>query len=263
MAHALIFDSGVGGLTVSAEIRKRLPDLQQTYVADDDFRPYGDKSDTELKARLPGLLWTLCEATQVDLAVIACNTASTSVLQDIRLALNIPVIGVVPAVKPAAGLTQTGRFAVLGTPGTIRREYVNNLIQEFATDKEVVLHGSTQLVALAEDKMAGRLVDMKALTQAVQPLFIQPDVDTVVLACTHFPLLKEELSAASPPDIHWIDSGEAIARRVETVVSRIKTTKLARSGPDIMLLLGPDDDPTRRKAFGAYGFERVVGLMPC
>ncbi len=261
MAHALIFDSGVGGLTVSAEIRKRLPALQQTYAADDEFRPYGEKTDAQLKDRLPGLLWTLSETAQVDFAVIACNTASTAALKEIRNALDIPVIGVVPAVKPAAGVTKTGRFAVLGTPGTVRREYVNNLIQDFATDKEVVLLGSTQLVALAEDKLAGRRVDLTALTREISPLFDKADVDTVVLACTHFPLLKDELAAASPPDIQWIDSGEAIARRVETVVSEIKA-RPARPGADLALLLGSDLDPERRKAFQGYGFERVVSLMP-
>ena len=261
MAHALIFDSGVGGLTVSADIRKRLPRLQQTYAADDTFRPYGEKTDAQLKARLPGLLWTLCETAQVDLAVIACNTASTAALGEIRAALDIPIIGVVPAVKPAAGLTKTGRFAILGTPGTVRRDYVNNLIKDFATDKEVVLHGSTRLVTLAEDKLAGRKVDMTALTREVAPLFDKADVDTVVLACTHFPLLKEELAAASPPDIQWIDSGEAIARRTETVVSKIKNAKPARPGPDVALLVGQDNDRTRRESFRSYGFERVVGLV--
>ncbi len=262
MAHALIFDSGVGGLTVSAEIRKALPELQQTYAADDVFRPYGDKTDIQLKARLPELLWTLCEATQVDLAVIACNTASTAALTEIRAALDIPVIGVVPAVKPASLKTRSGQFAVLGTPGTIRRDYVENLIKDFANDKEVVLQGSTRLVALAEDKLAGRPVDMAALSHEVAPLFSNVDVDTVVLACTHFPLLKDELAAAAPPDVLWIDSGEAIARRTVSVVKEIEGSRPTRDEPDLALLMGPNDDAARRDAFSNYGFGRVVGLMP-
>lgn len=262
MAHALIFDSGVGGLTVSAEIRKALPALHQTYAADDDFRPYGEKSDAQLKTRLPGLLWTLCETAKVDLAVIACNTASTAALSEIRAALDIPVIGVVPAVKPAALQTRSGQFAVLGTPGTVRRDYVDNLIKDFAKGQDVVRHGSTLLVALAEDKLAGRPINMEILSQEVAPLFAKPDVDTVVLACTHFPLLKDELAAAAPAGITWIDSGEAIARRTETVLADIKTFRPERKGPDLALLMGPDNDTSRREAFAAYGFERVVGLMP-
>lgn len=261
MAHALLFDSGVGGLTVSAEIRKRLPKLQQTYAADDIFRPYGEKTDDQLKGRLPGLLWTLCEAAQVDLAVIACNTASTAALREIRAALDIPVIGVVPAVKPAAQTTQSGQFAVLGTPGTIRREYVDNLIKDFAAGKDVVRHGSTRLVALAEDKLAGKRVDLAAVTREVEPLFVKASVDTVVLACTHFPLLKEELIAASPPGIHWIDSGEAIARRTETVISKITDFKNPRPGPDLALLIGPNDDKNRQNAFKSYGFKSVISVQ--
>ena len=260
MAHALIFDSGVGGLSVSAEIRARLPELQQTYAADDVFRPYGEKTDQELKDRLPGLLWTLCETAQVDLAVIACNTASTAALSEIRAALDIPVIGVVPAVKPAALTTKSGKFAVLGTPGTVRRDYVGDLIKNFAPEQDVILHGSTRLVTLAEDKLAGRPVDLSALTREVEPLFTHADVDTVVLACTHFPLLKQELAAASPPGIEWIDSGAAIARRTEVVLGEIKAVKPARQGLDIALLVGPNDDITRQSAFRSYGFERIVGL---
>lgn len=261
MAHAIIFDSGVGGLTVSAEIRKRLPELQQTYAADDFFRPYGNKTDEQLKERLPGLLWTLCEAAKVDLAVIACNTASTAALNEIRAALSIPVIGVVPAVKPAAQTTRSGQFAVLGTPGTVRREYVDNLIKDFAGGKDVVLHGSTKLVALAEDKLAGRQVNMETLTREIEPLFTKVSVDTVVLACTHFPLLKDELAAAAPPGIKWIDSGQAIARRTETVVSQINDLKPMRQGPDIALLVGPNDNPNRESAFRSYGFSQIVGLF--
>lgn len=262
MVHALIFDSGVGGLTVAAEIRKALPEVQQTYAADDKFRPYGTKTDGQLKERLPGLLWILCEAIQPDLVVIACNTASTAALSEIRAALSIPVVGVVPAVKPAAIATQTGRFAVLGTPGTVRREYVDQLIADFAPNIDVIRHGSTQLVAFAEEKLAGRPVDMRALSREIEPLFIDPNVDTVVLACTHFPLLKDELTAASPPGIQWIDSGEAIARRVESVVADFKTLKPKRSGPDLALLIGPNNDSARREAFANYGFERIISVEP-
>lgn len=261
MAHALIFDSGVGGLTVSAEIRKELPDLQQTYAADDFFRPYGEKTDAQLRERLPGLLWTLCEAAKVDLVVIACNTASTAALSEIRAALSIPVIGVVPAVKPAAQSTKSGQFAVLGTPGTVRRDYVDNLIKDFAVGKDVVLHGSTKLVELAEDKLAGRPVNLEALTKEIEPLFTKISVDTVVLACTHFPLLKDELIAAAPRGIKWIDSGQAIARRTKTVLSQIKNFNPARQGPDLTLLIGPNDNPNRATAFQSYGFSRLVGLQ--
>ena len=148
--HVLVFDSGVGGLSVVAEIRKRQPDLFLSYIADDEFRPYGNKSEAALQARLPGLLKTLCLMLDPDAVVIACNTASTTALQHIRDKLSIPVIGVVPAIKPAAETSRMGTIGVLGTPGTIRRRYVNDLILDFASDCEVVLQGSTRLVEQAE-----------------------------------------------------------------------------------------------------------------
>ena len=146
IGHALIFDSGVGGLSVVAEIRKRLPLLQMSYVADDMFRPYGEKSEAQLKARLPRLLWELSEMISPDIIVIACNTASTTALKDIREVIDIPVIGVVPAIKPAAQISKTKTIAVLGTPGTVRRKYVDSLINDFASECHVILKGSVNLV---------------------------------------------------------------------------------------------------------------------
>ncbi len=259
MAHALIFDSGVGGLSVSAEIRHRMPALQQSYAADDVFRPYGEKSDAELQARLPELLWSLCETVNPDLAVIACNTASTSALKDIRAILDIPIVGVVPAVKPAAGISPGGRFAVLGTPGTVRREYVDKLIEDFAPDHDVVRLGSTALVRLAEDKLSGRRVNPSDIEREVGPLIVKK-VDTIVLACTHFPLLKAEIESAIPYAVNLIDSGEAIARRVETLIEEMPVFKARRPGSDMALLVGHDKDPIRRETFKTYGFHCVVGL---
>jgi len=262
MAHALIFDSGVGGLSVAREIRQLLPKVQQTYVADDEFRPYGEKSDEELRARLPGLLWQLFQTAEPDIVVIACNTASTSALPEIRAALSIPVIGVVPAVKPAAQLSHSGRFAVLGTPGTVRRNYVDQLIEDFAPEHDVVLHGSTRLVAVAEDKLAGQAVDMTVIKQEIAPIFSKGVVDVIVLACTHFPLLKDELKEIVPKGVVFIDSGQAIARRVQSMLAEITEFRPARLGPDIALLVGPDTEPARAKAFQSFGFERVYGLLP-
>jgi len=169
--RALIFDSGVGGLSVAAEIRQRLPKLAMDYVADDEFRPYGEKSAEQLKARLPGLLSVLSDMLKPDIIVIACNTASTTALRGIRSVASVPVVGVVPAIKPAAIATKTGTIAVLGTPGTVAREYVDDLITDFANDKHVLLQGSVNLVDIAEDKLAGRRVDIQRIKAELAPLF--------------------------------------------------------------------------------------------
>jgi len=264
MGHALIFDSGVGGLSVAAQIRKRLPQLQMSYAADDVFRPYGEKSEAQLKARLPGLLWELTETVTPDIVVIACNTASTTALTEIRAALTVPVIGVVPAIKPAAAVSRTKTIAVLGTPGTVQRRYVDELINDFASDCRVLLQGSVNLVDIAEKKLAGQPVDLDWIKTELAPMFSGrhgADIDAVVLACTHFPLLRDELKASVTQSVQWIDSGDAIARRVEDVLKGL-ALKPARPGPDIALLIGPETAPARIRTFNEFGFERVVALMP-
>jgi len=264
MGHALIFDSGVGGLSVVAKIRERLPELQLTYAADDIFRPYGEKSEAQLKARLPRLLCELTETVNPDIVVIACNTASTTALGEIRAALNIPVIGVVPAIKPAAAISRTKTIAVLGTPGTVQRRYVDELIDDFANDCRVLLQGSVNLVDIAERKLAGQPVDLDWVKTELSPMFSGrhgADIDAVVLACTHFPLLRDELKASVTQSVQWIDSGDAIARRVEDVLKGL-TLKPARQGPDIALLIGPETTPARIRTFQTFGFKRVVALMP-
>ena len=260
--HILVFDSGVGGLSVVSEIRARRPDLFLSYAADDAFRPYGNKTEAQLRARLPGLLATLVNMLDPDAVVIACNTASTTALPPIRAKLNIPVIGVVPAIKPAAEQSSTRAIGVLGTPGTVRRAYVDSLIADFADDCHVLLQGSTRLVAEAEKKLAGEGVDMSVLREELAPLFtgrIGADVDAVVLACTHFPLLRDELQASVRQSVKWIDSGAAIARRLDDVISDVNA-RLLPPHEQIAFLIGPAPDPVRAKAFANYGFTRTIGL---
>jgi len=256
MTRALIFDSGVGGLSVVAEIRKRLPALGLAYVADDAFRPYGNKTPAQLRARLPGLLATFTEMLNPDIVVIACNTASVTALEEIRAALSVPVVGVVPAVKPAAALTQTGAIAVLGTPATIRQDYLGDLISNFASDQNVLRIGSVELVDLAERKLAGELLELARVRAALAPLNTRPDIDTVVLACTHFPLLAEELRCSVASDITFIDSGEAIARRVESLLPALSPTDTL----DIAFSTGGHINSARRQTFQDYGFPSAIAL---
>lgn len=267
MAHALIFDSGVGGLSVVGEIRARCPKLQLSYVADDAFRPYGEKSEQALRARLPRLLSELVIMLAPDIVVMACNTASTTALADIRAALDVPVIGVVPAIKPAATKSLTKTIGVLGTPGTVQRQYVDDLIQDFASDCRIILQGSVNLVDQAEAKLSGQTVNMDVIKGELAPMFASPygmHIDAVVLACTHFPLLRDELKAAVTQSVQWIDSGAAIAVRVETVLAQMDLKHMAVSlfrDEDIAFLIGPDADAARKKAFANFGFKTVIGLL--
>jgi len=212
----LFFDSGVGGLSVLAPTLKLLPNAPIVYAADSAGFPYGQKTDAELASRIPALLGRLVERYRPRLAVIACNTASTIALEHVRSALDLPVVGTVPAIKPAAEISKSRVIGVLGTEATVRQPYVDDLAAKFAADCTLIRHGSPELVELAEARLAGEEIAIEAVRAAAQPMFDAPEgerIDTVVLACTHFPLLADELTAAFP-DVTYVDGGAGIARRI-------------------------------------------------
>ena len=212
-APILFFDSGVGGLSVLGPTRELIPQAPVVYAADSAAYPYGTRSEAEIAARVPALLGRLVERYHPRLAVIACNTASTIALDHVRAALEIPVVGTVPAIKPAAEMSKTRVIGVLGTEATVRQPYVDDLAARFAGDCEVIRHGSAELVTLAEAKLRGEKVGQEAVRNAVAPLAERTDMDVVVLACTHFPLLAEELRLALP-NARQVDGGSGIARRI-------------------------------------------------
>jgi glutamate racemase len=220
--RVLVFDSGVGGLSVFDAIAASKHALVLDYASDNAWLPYGLKSDEELRARVPALLASLAAQWAPDVVVVACNTASTIALEQVRAALSVPVVGVVPPIKPAAALTKTGVIGLLATPATVRRKYTDDLIAQFAADKRMIRFGSSALVEAAEQKLKGGTPAPSAITEAMEGLFGAaggPDVDVVALACTHFPLLGSELAAAAPRPVTWLDSGDAIARRVAHVLN--------------------------------------------
>jgi glutamate racemase len=253
--HVLVFDSGVGGLSVLDAIAASGRALSLDYVADNAWLPYGLKSDADLKTRVPALLARLVEEGRPDAVVVACNTASTIVLPDVRAALSIPVVGVVPPIKPAAALTKTGVIGLLATPATVQRAYTDDLIAQFAADKRVVRFGSAALVEAAERKLRGEPFDVSAVTEAIDALFAEP-VDVVALACTHFPLLAEELAAAARRPCAWLDSGAAIARRVADVTGaepgRARMHRAAFTDADAARALFP--------AFATRGFDSFAHI---
>jgi glutamate racemase len=235
MATAIVFDSGVGGLSVFDCIAATLPALRLLYVADNAYFPYGTKDETALVARVRDLLAKLVERLRPDLIVIACNTASTVALPAVRDALAVPIVGTVPAIKPAAQSSGTRVIGLLGTPGTAKRQYTQALIDEFASGCTVLRHGSTELVEMAEQKLRGEPIDPAAVKRALAGLLDQPGaerMDTVVLACTHFPLLADELAAAVPQRLRWIDSGNAIARRVASLLDGSAAAASTAAAPE-------------------------------
>ena len=217
----LVFDSGLGGLTVFREVAKTRPDARYAYVADDAFFPYGGRPEPEVIDRVVTLMGELIEAYRPDVAVIACNTASTLVLPQLRARYSVPFVGTVPAIKPACALSVSRRVSVLGTEGTVAREYTRALIRDFANGADVLLVGSGRLAPLAEAALRGEDVSDDAVARELTPCFVDDGnrrTDTVVLACTHYPLLLERFERLAPWPVTFIDPAPAIARRVVDLI---------------------------------------------
>lgn len=218
----LLLDSGVGGLSVMAALAARMPDLDLMLCADNAFYPYGNKEPERLKTRLVSLAQTFVSAYKPDVFILACNTATTVALDSVRSALDIPVIGTVPAIKPAAQSSHAGVIGILATASTVEGGYLKALIKDFACDKVVFSHQCPELVSLTEQALQGKMPSSETLFSVIKPLFVAPGMerlDTIVLGCTHFPLLKTELMMLAP-FIRWIDSGDAIARRTAVLFKR-------------------------------------------
>lgn len=221
----LVFDSGLGGLTVHAEIAKLRPDATLTYAADDAGFPYGRWAEADLVAHVLEVLEGLIAVHRPDVCVIACNTASTLVLPVLRARFaDLPFVGTVPAIKPAAALSRTRLISVLATPGTVARDYTRALIDTFAADCAVTLVGSTRLAGFAEAEMAGERVPDAAIAAEIAPCFVEANgarTDVVALACTHYPLLRDRFAPLAPWPVAWIDPAPAIARRVDSVLREL------------------------------------------
>ncbi len=218
----LVFDSGIGGLTVLREARVLMPDRRFVYIADDAGFPYGGWEEEALRARIVALFGDLIAAHDPEIAVIACNTASTLVLDDLRRAYPaVPFVGTVPAIKPAAERTSSGLVSVLATPGTVKRAYTHDLIQSFASQCHVRLVGADRLAAVAEAHIRGETIDEALVAEQIAPCFIEKDgrrTDIVVLACTHYPFLANVFRRLAPWPVDWLDPAEAIARRTVSLL---------------------------------------------
>lgn len=223
MSKILIFDSGVGGLSIYQSIKSLLPDEEYIYLFDDAYFPYGELEPEILIARVVQLMTCMHERHNPDIVVIGCNSASTLVLPILRSIFSTPFVGVVPAIKPAANISTTKSIGLLATPGTITREYTQQLIRDYADDCSVDMIGSTELVRQAENKLRGEAVDIAQVEEAIS-IWVneKSDLDVVILGCTHFPFLADEIKAILNNDITVIDSGEAIAARVVTLLDKFK-----------------------------------------
>jgi len=254
----LLFDSGVGGLTVFAALRAILPQAPVLYVADNAGFPYGGKSEAEIAARVAGLLGRLTERFHPRLVCIPCNTASTIALGMVREVLEVPVVGAVPAIKPAAALTRSGVIGLLGTEATIRQRYVDDLERAFAAGKRLIRQAAPGLVRAAEAKLRGTPIDPQVFARAAEGLRGQPGgeaIDTVVLGCTHFPLLLDELAEGFAPGVQFVDGAAGIARQIAALT---QGQSFRRGAPDTAYFTRADDGiAALAPALDRYGLEAI------
>ena len=215
----LLYDSGMGGLTIFDAIRQSLPNAHYLYCFDNAYFPYSEKSEAVLIERAVQIVQKIAKMYPLDMVVVACNTASTVVLPTLRANFPFHIVGTVPAIKPAAAISQSKTIGLLATKGTVNRPYVDDLIQRYASDCVVEKIGTTDLVELVEEKQQTGKVDMQRLQRIIADWQKHPTLDTVILGCTHFPLVKQELQQLLPNVKFFIDPGNGIAKRVLSLLN--------------------------------------------
>jgi glutamate racemase len=251
----------MGGLTVARAVREVLPEADLIYAADNAAFPYGAWDEAALVHRIVKVIGTLIERVKPNVAVIACNTASTLALAELRKAYGLPFVGTVPAIKPAAEQTKSNVIGVLATPGTARREYTHSLIHTYAYHCKVFLHGAKRLAEIAEQKLKGHPVDPEEITEEIAPVFRNREgrrTDVVVLGCTHYPLIVEEIARAAPWPVSYIDPAPAIARRAKDVLKAAQHG-VDRRGPEhgsVLLTSSRGSASESLAAYAAMGFPR-------
>jgi glutamate racemase len=229
--RVLVFDSGLGALTVLREVAKARPDAELALVADDAGFPYGRLDDNALVDRVIAVLDRYIALLDPSIVVIACNTASTLALPVLRERFKIPFVGTVPAIKPACAQSKTKRVSVLATPATVRRDYTHQLVDEFAHGCKVTLVGGEMLASFAEALLRGVAIDEEEIRREIAPCFVDDGArtDTVVLACTHYPLILEKLTRLSPWPVEWLDPAPAIARRAAQLLGPADGSEAGRA----------------------------------
>ncbi len=268
--RALVFDSGLGGLSVLAEVRRLRPDIEIVYAADDAAFPYGRLGEAALISRVAGVMAPLIREAEPDVVVIACSTASTLALPPLRAAYpRLPFVGTVPAIKPAAAASRSGMISVLATRGTVARDYTHALVRDHAADCEVTLVGSSLLAVIAERIVRGEAVEDSEIAHEIAPCFIEREgrrTDHVVLACTHFPLIVDRLERLSPWPVGFVDPAPAIARRLDALIGAARPGAPSAHDGAAVFTSGEAPRPAVQKTLRRYGLTftptAIIALPP-
>ncbi len=265
--HVLVFDSGIGGVSVATCLRETMPGAALTYLMDDAGFPYGDREEADLNMRIPGVIGAGIEACRPQMVVVACNTASITALYTLRARYDLPFIGCVPPVKSAASASATRTIGVLATPATARGAYLRALVAAHAADCRVLIHGAPGLAQFAERCFAGEDVPPSSVRQEIAGLLAQPgsaDIDAIALGCTHYGLLLPELRACFPDHVSWHDPALPVARQAARVAETLPATIRPDSADGLLLTTGRHAlDPGhgwRRAGFMRHAFLPVDGL---
>ncbi|MCK3654945.1 glutamate racemase [Pasteurellaceae bacterium Macca] len=256
----LLYDSGMGGLTIYDAIRRALPDAHYLYCFDNAFFPYSEKSEAVLIERAVAIVQKIAEIRPLSAVVVACNTASTVVLPALRANFRCPIVGTVPAIKPAAQISKSKTIGLLATKGTVNRPYVDELIAQYAPHCVVEKIGTTDLVEIVEEKQQSGVVDWQRLEKVVAPWQNHPTLDTVILGCTHFPLVKAELQQLLPNVAYFIDPGVGLSNRLIELFKYFPPYPEEKSINTAFCTQKSPNFPQREKIMQQWGFEELVVL---
>ena len=238
-----IFDSGVGGLSVLGQFRQLAPSERLIYFADSGYFPYGPRPAAEVRKRAFAIVHRLLES-DVKMVIVACNTASAAAIDDLRQMFDIPFVGMVPGVKPAAGRSRSGRVAILATPGTLDGDLYTRVVEEFGGQTKITNVSGGGLAEIVEDGHAGTVAARAALREILGPE-VAAGADTVVLGCTHYHFLTNDIRAEFP-GIDIVDTSEAVARRAAQVLHELGQFAPAEQAGRLDLIV--TGDPVRFRA---------------
>lgn len=254
-----VFDSGVGGISILKAIRRSLPNETLLYVADSANAPYGDRDASFITERAFRLTEFLCES-GAKAIVVACNTATVVAVQALRSAFALPIVALEPAIKPAVALTRTGVVAVLGTSRTLESASVARLCRRFRGSAKVILQPCPGLVEQVERGDLASERTLVLLESYVRPV-VAAGADTLVLGCTHYPFLAEQIRGVAGPGVAILDSAEAVARQVQRRITPVRPG-LPISGPKDRFLTTGEPGPARALISQLWGTPVDVHALP-
>ncbi|WP_150538247.1 glutamate racemase [Actinobacillus vicugnae] len=254
----LLYDSGMGGLTIYDAIRQTLPNAHYLYCFDNAYFPYSERSENVLIEQAVKIVQKIAEKHPLDMVIVACNTASTVVLPALRSRFSFPIVGTVPAIKPAAAISESKTIGLLATKGTVERPYVTELIEKYAKNCVVEKLGTTALVEIVEEKIRTGQVNLARLQEVIAEWQTHPTLDTVILGCTHFPLVKQELQQMLPNVKYFIDPGNGIANRVSVLLQEFPSKNTQQNGENIAFCTKMDEEFAKREVImQQWGFKRL------